>query len=64
MGLGRAVNAADVYVNSMGLSILTESDPQCSDGTMIETLGLEPERVAVVLSDFNTEYKTMVQYFR
>jgi len=63
-GLGRVINAANQYVNSAGFSILPDAHPDCADATMVESLGLNPERLTVVLADFNTEYKTLVQYFR
>jgi HD-like signal output (HDOD) protein len=63
-GLGRVVNASNQYVNSIGFAILPEGDLEWVDATMVESLGLDAERLAVVLADFNTEYKTLVQYFR
>lgn len=63
-GLARVVNAANQYVNSVRYSILPEGDLDCADATLVESLGIAPERLAAVIGDFNTEFQSTVQYFR
>jgi len=63
-GLGRVVNAANQYVNSAGFSILPEGDADYADAAMLESLGLDPARLTLVMADFNTEYAALVPYFR
>jgi HD-like signal output (HDOD) protein len=63
-GLGRLVNAANQYVNSVGYSILPDGTGDCDDAALVESLGLDAERLAVVMTDFKAEYSALVQYFR
>lgn len=63
-GLGQVVNAANQYVNSVGFSILAEGDADYADAAMVESLGLDPARLTLVMADFNTEYTALVPYFR
>lgn len=63
-GLARVVNAANQYVNSAGYAILPEGDSDFMDPAAVQSLGLAPEKLELVLTDFETEYKALVQYFR
>lgn len=63
-GLGRVVNAANQYVNSAGYSILPDAGPDCADSAMVESLGIDPTRLEALIRDFNTEYRTLAQFFR
>lgn len=62
--LSRVLDAADQYVNALGISILPVANPGESDASLIESLGLEPDRLARTLSEFKTEFDTMSQFFR
>jgi HD-like signal output (HDOD) protein len=61
--LSRILDAANQYVNSMGVSILKKC-PESADATLIESLGLPAEQLQVVLADFKTEYEAMSAFFR
>jgi hypothetical protein len=62
--LSRVLGAANQYVNSIGVSILPIPSPRESDATLIESLGLEPERLERALCEFKAEFDTMSQFFR
>ena len=64
IALSRVVDAANRYVNSVGISILPESEPGPADITPMESLGLEPDRVETLLVEFKVEYDAMVSFFR
>jgi putative nucleotidyltransferase with HDIG domain len=61
--LSRVLDAANQYVNSMGVSILKKC-PDSADPTLVENLGLAPDQVKVVLADFKTEHDAMSAFFR
>jgi len=61
MPLSRIVDAANQYVNSMGVSIVDESSV---DGRAIESLGLDREGLERVVNDFKTEFDAMKQFFK
>lgn len=61
--LGRLVECADHYVNSMGVCISPET-ADCANGALIQTLGLSEERLAKTLEEFKAEYDVMLQFFR
>lgn len=61
--LSRVLDAANQYVNSMGVSILKKT-PDTGDATLIERLGLPAEELQTVLADFKTEYEAMSMFFR
>jgi HD-like signal output (HDOD) protein len=63
VALSRVLDAANQYVNSMGVSILKKC-PEAADATLIESLGLPSDQVQVVLADFKTEYEAMSAFFR
>jgi HD-like signal output (HDOD) protein len=62
--LSRILDAANQYVNSIGVSILPVANPRESDAGLIESLGLEPERLERALVEFKAEFETMSQFFR
>ncbi|MGD1091368.1 MAG: HDOD domain-containing protein [Bryobacteraceae bacterium] len=62
--LSRILDAANQYVNSIGVSILPVANPRESDASLIESLGLEPERLERALAEFKAEFDTMSQFFR
>ncbi len=61
--LSRVLDAANQYVNSMGVSIM-KTCTETADATLVESLGLSAERLEVVLVDFKTEFDAMSSYFR
>lgn len=61
--LSRVLDAANQYVNSMGVSILKKSR-DAADPTLVESLGLNAEQLQSVLADFKTEYDAMSAFFR
>jgi len=63
VALSRVLDAANQYVNSMGVSILKKC-ADTADATLIESLGLPADQVQVVLADFKTEYEAMSAFFR
>jgi HD-like signal output (HDOD) protein len=62
--LSLVVNAANQYVNSIGVSILENNRTDCANGALVESLGLPPERLQAVLEEFQTEYNAMAQFFK
>lgn len=63
IALSRVLDAANQYVNSMGVSILKKT-PDTGDATLIEALGLTADHLQTVLVDFKTEYEAMSMFFR
>lgn len=63
IALSRVVDAANQYVNSMGVSIL-KTCPDTADATLIDGLGLQAEELRLVLAEFKTEYEAMSMFFR
>jgi HD-like signal output (HDOD) protein len=61
--LSRVLDAANQYVNSMGVSILKKC-PDVADPTLVESLGLPAEHLQVVLAEFKAEYDAMSAFFR
>lgn len=62
--LGQLVDAANQYVNSIGDSISTDPRAGAANPSVIESLRLEPDRLATVLSEFREEYQSMIQFFK
>lgn len=65
--LSRVVDAANQYVNAMGVSIIKPKPGQvldAADASLLERLGLTADQVEKVLVDFQTEYDTMSSFFR
>ncbi len=62
--LSRVIDAANQYVNSKGICILTRNGTDSADPTAVEALGLGLERLEGVLADFKSEYEAMAQFFR
>jgi HD-like signal output (HDOD) protein len=63
IALSRVLDAANQYVNSLGVSILKKCG-EISDPTLIESLGLPAEELQTVLADFKTEYEAMSAFFK
>ena len=61
--LSRVLDAANQYVNSMGVSILKKC-PGVADATLVESLGLPAEQLQAVLAEFKAEYDAMSAFFR
>jgi HD-like signal output (HDOD) protein len=61
--LSRVLDAANQYVNSMGVSILKEC-PDVADATLVESLGLPAEQLQTILAEFKAEYDAMSAFFR
>jgi HD-like signal output (HDOD) protein len=62
MELSRVLDAANHYVNSTG-STIAAGDPEWSDPTLIESLGLNDGN-GVVLAEFTAEFGAMSTFFR
>jgi HD-like signal output (HDOD) protein len=61
--LSRVIDAANQYVNSLGVSIFKKC-AEIADATLIESLGLTADQLEVILADFKTEYEAMSAFFR
>jgi HD-like signal output (HDOD) protein len=61
VSLSRVVQASNNYVNSIGVSVVEKDS---GNATLIETLGLNDEALAMVLLEFRTEFDVMAQFFR
>jgi HD-like signal output (HDOD) protein len=61
--LSRVLDAANQYVNSMGVSI-SKKVTETADGTLVESLGLSQDQLQTVLTDFKAEYEAMSAFFR
>ena len=61
--LSRVIDAANQFINSGGESILVHNT-DAADPSVIESLGLEPDRLKALLADFRTENDAMASYFR
>jgi HD-like signal output (HDOD) protein len=60
--LSHVVDAANQYTNSSGLTILLRST-DCSDASAVELLGLDAEKLQVLLAEFREENNEMARYF-
>jgi HD-like signal output (HDOD) protein len=60
--LSRVVDAANQYVNAMGVSIQKEC-VDSADGTLVESLGLSGEELQVLLAEFKSEFEAMSSFF-
>lgn len=63
VSLSKVVDAANQYVNSMGVSILKKC-PEVSDSTLVDSLGLPEGKIATLLVDFKNEYDAMSAFFK
>ena len=61
--LSRVLDAANQYINSTGVTIIPESTDSADAGVVTE-MGLTPERLATLLTEFNVELDGMIQFFR
>jgi HD-like signal output (HDOD) protein len=67
IALSRVLDAANQYVNSMGVSILKPKPGKlidCSDPLLIEGLGLSPDLLQTVLAEYKHEFEAMAAFFR
>jgi putative nucleotidyltransferase with HDIG domain len=71
--LSHVVDAANQYANSTGLSILVKNpagsrqagqNQDSADGSAVEVLGLDTEKLQALLAEFRTENNAMSVYFR
>ena len=65
--LSRVLDAANQYVNGMGVSIGKPKPGQemdCADVTRVESLGLPADELQTLLVDFKNEYDAMSAFFR
>lgn len=60
--LSHVLDAANQYVNSVGVSILV-TNHDAADPGVVESLGLDTDRLAVVLVEFGEENEAMAAYF-
>ncbi len=63
IALGQLVGAANQYVNSTGNSVSTDVRAGAADPDAIKALGIPLERLTRLLTEFQEEYKTMMQFF-
>jgi len=61
--LGWVLNAANQYVNSIGESILPAVKPDSAGSAWIESMGLDPEVLELLLADFQAERVAIAPYF-
>ena len=62
--LSRVLDAANQYVNSLGVSILDENGEDSASPAVVESLGLDRDALTAVLDEFASEYEVMAQFFR
>lgn len=65
--LSRVLDAANQYVNAMGVSILKPKPgraPDSADAALVDSLGLPADQMHTVLADFKSEYEAMSIFFR
>ena len=63
LSLSRVLDVANQYVNSTGVSIFPQSGMASADGTLIESMGLDQDRLGPLLAEFKAEYSAMAQFF-
>ena len=61
--LGRVIQAADAFVNALGLTIRADT-PEDDGRQMLLGLGLSPESLDRVLEQFHTEHSAIAQYYQ
>lgn len=61
--LSHVVDAANQYTNSTGLSILLHN-ADAADASALELLGLDAEKLQILLAEFRAENNAMAVYFR
>lgn len=62
VALSRVLDAANQYVNSMGVSILKKC-PDTADRTLVESLGLAGDQLEALLADYKSEFDAMSSFF-
>lgn len=61
--LSCVVSAANLYVNSLGLTILVSNGADGADASAVESLGLSAEKLQTLLAEFRTENQAMAAFF-
>jgi HD-like signal output (HDOD) protein len=61
--LGAVIQAADVYVNSLGDSIFANASSKTPDTTAMQALGLLPAQLEPLLEEFTAESGMMAHFF-
>jgi HD-like signal output (HDOD) protein len=61
--LSAILNAADQFVNSTGVAILPGTPGDAADATLIESFGLDAERLGKVIAEYEAECAAMAQLF-
>lgn len=64
MPLSRVLEAANHYVNALGVSILPGRAGDTADATLVESLGINKDHLEIALVEFKAEYQAMVPFFR
>jgi len=62
--LACVVAAANVFVNSTGISISPEPASPCGNPAALGALGLDAKQQSVILGEFKTEFDAMSPFFR
>jgi HD-like signal output (HDOD) protein len=62
--LSSAIDAANRYTNSIGISTLPAAETQAPELGPIQALGLDPAATEKLLKEFQSEYNAMEQFFR
>jgi putative nucleotidyltransferase with HDIG domain len=62
--LSAVIAASNNYLNSVGVSIALNGDPESSDATLVERLGLSGERLDETIAEFRAEFEVMMKYFK
>jgi hypothetical protein len=62
--LSRVVAAANEFVNASGATILVKNGSDCVDGTLVEGLGMDADRLQKLLQEFREENNAMAAFFR
>ncbi len=61
--LSRVLDAANQYINSTGVSIFPNS-VDSADAKVVERMGLTPDRLAKLITDFDVELNSIIPFFR
>lgn len=61
--LSRLLNAANQYVNSTGVAIAPGTPADAADANLIKSLGLDGERLGIMIAEHQAECSAMSQFF-
>jgi HD-like signal output (HDOD) protein len=61
--LSALLDAADQYVNSTGVTILSGVPADAADSALIESLGLDEKRLGTLIAEYQAEFAAMAQFF-